>query len=72
MNTDERSVLTYDAPSALRVRTGLRAGKPLGDQVADLTHVTGVDQLARLYTQLTGKDCGCKQRQEWLNRMFPG
>jgi hypothetical protein len=59
-------------PYTLKVRTDLKAGKPLGDQVADFTHITGLDQLAGLYTQITGKNCGCKQRQEWLNRMFPG
>ena len=56
----------------MTVQTGVRAGKPLGDQVADLTHATGLDQLSKLYTQVTGQDCGCKQRQAWLNEKFPG
>ncbi|HMQ55687.1 MAG TPA: hypothetical protein PKE64_19015 [Anaerolineae bacterium] len=51
----------------LKLRTGLKAGKPLGDTVADLTHLTGVDRVADTYTQVTGKDCGCKRRQELLN-----
>ena len=50
----------------------LKAGKPLGDAVADLTQVTGLDKVAQLYTNLTGKDCGCQSRQEKLNRLFSG
>jgi hypothetical protein len=55
----------------MHVRTGLKAGQGLGDTVADLTHVTGIDQLARLYTQTTGKDCGCDKRRQVLNNLFP-
>jgi hypothetical protein len=56
----------------MHVRTDIKAGQGLGDTVADLTHVTGVDQLAKLYTQATGKDCGCAKRRETLNNLFPG
>jgi hypothetical protein len=55
----------------MKVRTGLIAGGGLGDTVADLTHLTGMDALAKTYTQLTGNDCGCAQRQEKLNQLFP-
>lgn len=43
----------------------------LGDTVAKITHATGLVKLAELYTQITGKDCGCKSRQEALNKLFP-
>jgi hypothetical protein len=55
----------------MNVRTGISAGNGLGDVVADVTHATGLDKLAHLYEQTTGKDCGCKERQEKLNQMFP-
>ncbi|MCX6064355.1 MAG: hypothetical protein NT121_01155, partial [Chloroflexi bacterium] len=58
-------------PTGLRVHSGLRAGKPLGDVLEDITHATGLVRLAELYTIVTGKDCGCKGRQGWLNRVFP-
>jgi hypothetical protein len=45
--------------------------KGLGDTIAKITHATGLDKLAELYTQLTGKDCGCKNRQEALNKLVP-
>ena len=57
--------------SGLRARTNLRAGKPLGDCVADFTHFTGIDKAAEFYTEVTGKDCGCKRRQDWLNEHGP-
>jgi len=53
----------------MKVRTGIMAGKGLGDTVADLTHLTGIDQLAKAYEQVTGKPCGCEQRQEKLNNL---
>ena len=52
-------------------KTGINAGQGLGDAIADLTHLTGVDRLADAYTKITGKDCGCKARQEELNERFP-
>jgi hypothetical protein len=55
----------------MKVKTNLKAGQPLGDRVANLTQATGLDKLAELYTQVTGLDCGCQQRQELLNHLFP-
>jgi hypothetical protein len=43
----------------------------LGDTVAKITHATGLDKLATLYTQVTGKPCGCASRQEALNKLGP-
>ncbi len=43
----------------------------LGDTVQKITHATGLDKLAQLYTQITGKDCGCRSRQEALNKLIP-
>jgi hypothetical protein len=56
----------------MKARTNLKAGQGLGDTVANFTHVTGLDQLAKAYTQVTGKDCGCDARREKLNQLFPG
>jgi hypothetical protein len=38
--------------------------------VADVTHITGIDRLAKLYEEVTGKPCGCSERQEKLNQVF--
>ena len=56
----------------MRVKTGVKSGKGLGDYVADFTHATGLDKISQTYTQLTGRDCGCEARREKLNRLVPG
>jgi hypothetical protein len=55
----------------MKVRTGIEAGKGLGDVVADIIQATGLDVLATEYTRLTGQSCGCQERQEALNNLFP-
>ena len=55
----------------MKVKTGIEAGKGLGDAVASFTHATGLDHLATFYTQVTGKDCGCETRREKLNQLVP-
>ena len=57
----------------MNVRTGIRAGAGLGDYVADIAHLTGMDRLAKTYENVSGKSCGCEQRQEKLNSLvqFP-
>lgn len=43
-----------------------------GDTVAKLTKKTGIDKAVDKITKAAGiKDCGCKKRQEALNRAFP-
>jgi hypothetical protein len=57
--------------------TGTRKGSivsintGLGDTVAVITTALGITKLAELYTNITGKDCGCKTRQEYLNKLVP-
>lgn len=43
----------------------------LGDTIYKITHATGLDKLAEIYTKITGKDCGCSHRQEVLNKLVP-
>lgn len=55
----------------LCLRTGIKAGKPLGDCCHDFIHMTGLDRLTKFFTHLTGKDCGCRTRQQTLNNLVP-
>lgn len=57
----------------MNVRAGVRAGAGLGDYIADIAHLTGMDRLAKTYENVSGKSCGCEQRQEKLNSLvqFP-
>ena len=68
MKSNEHQTMTT---SLLKVKTGLKAGKPLGDTVADFTHATGLDKLAETYTRVTGRDCGCERRRQFLNAISP-
>ena len=38
--------------------------KGLGDTIAKISEALGIDSLV-------GDDCGCKQRQDRLNNLFP-
>ena len=51
----------------MKIRSDIRAGEGLGDAIANLTHLTGIDRLAKSYEDITGNDCGCDARREKLN-----
>jgi hypothetical protein len=44
----------------------------LGDVVAKVAKATGAEAIAKAYEKKTGRDCGCKERREALNRIWPG
>ena len=41
--------------------------KGLGDDIKKITAATGLDQLAKRIAQILDEDCGCDDRQTWLN-----
>jgi hypothetical protein len=43
----------------------------LGDTIAKITRVTRIDKLVRRMSEDADSDCGCKKRQEALNKVFP-
>jgi hypothetical protein len=43
----------------------------LGDIVKTVAGLTGASRLAKLYTSLTGKDCGCEERKVNLDYFMP-
>ena len=45
--------------------------KGLGDTVAKFTKATGIKKVVDTVSKVTGKDCGCGERQDTLNRLFP-
>lgn len=55
----------------MRVHTGLIAGQGLGDVIAGFTQSTGIDQIAKSYEEITGRSCGCDERRQKLNILFP-
>ena len=49
-----------------------RRSRGLGDTIHKFTTDTGIHSLAQLGAKAVGKkDCGCKKRQEALNKAFP-
>ncbi len=40
----------------------------LGDSVEKVLKATGIDKIAK---KVLGEDCGCKERKEKLNKLFP-
>ena len=45
--------------------------KGLGDTIEKITKATGIKKVVKKVSEITGKDCGCDQRKETLNRLFP-
>ena len=46
--------------------------KGLGDSIEKFTKATGINAIAKAGAKAMGKkDCGCKKRQEALNKKFP-
>ena len=48
----------------------LKGDKGLGDTVERFTKATGIKNLVDKVSEFTGKDCGCKERRNLLNKMF--
>ena len=45
---------------------------PLGDRIESFTKVTGIKNIVESISQGLNVPCGCQQRKETLNKMFPG
>tara|TARA_R100000657_G_C4560514_1_gene29760 strand:+ start:323 stop:478 length:156 start_codon:yes stop_codon:yes gene_type:complete len=45
--------------------------KGLGDAIEKVTKATGIKYVVDKASNAVGKDCGCGQRRDSLNRMFP-
>jgi|TARA_R110000803_G_scaffold53139_1_gene109058 hypothetical protein len=45
--------------------------KGLGDSIEKFTKVTGIKKVVDTVSKVTGKDCGCSERKDALNREFP-
>jgi hypothetical protein len=46
----------------------IKKSEGLGDTVAKITEATGIDKLVKF---IAGEDCGCKERKQKLNELFP-
>jgi len=48
-----------------------RKSKGLGDTIHKVTKFLGIKKVVDNVSKVTKKDCGCKKRQQTLNRFFP-
>jgi hypothetical protein len=45
--------------------------KGLGDSIEKITKATGIKRVVDKVSKVTGNDCGCNERRDTLNRVFP-
>jgi len=45
--------------------------KGLGDTIKKITKATGIKKVVDTISKATGKDCGCEDRKNFLNKKFP-
>ena len=45
--------------------------KGLGDTIEKFTKATGIKKVVDKVSEVTGIDCGCDERKELLNKVFP-
>ena len=48
-----------------------KKSKGLGDTVEKITKATGIKAVVDAISEATGIDCGCGERKDLLNKMFP-
>jgi hypothetical protein len=48
-----------------------KKSKGLGDTIEKITKATGIKKVVEKVSKATDKDCGCADRKETLNRLFP-
>jgi hypothetical protein len=51
-------------------RDSIKKSEGLGDTIEKITKATGIKKAVEIFSKLTGKDCGCDERKEWLNKEF--
>ena len=48
-----------------------RKAKGFGDTIEQITEATGIKAVVEVFSKATGLDCGCDERKEKLNKLFP-
>lgn len=52
-------------------RTRIAPSRGLGDTIERFTSATGIKKVVDTVAKAAGKDCGCGERRDTLNRAFP-
>jgi|TARA_R110002012_G_scaffold160065_1_gene321763 hypothetical protein len=48
-----------------------KKSKGLGDTISKITEATGIKAVVDKVSELTGIDCGCEERKQALNKLYP-
>ena len=51
--------------------SGPRQSRGLGDSIENFTQATGINKVVDTVSKVTGTPCGCGERRDTLNRLFP-
>jgi hypothetical protein len=54
-----------------KVSSSRKPSRGLGDSIERITKATGIKKVVEKGSKALGKDCGCSNRRDTLNRMFP-
>jgi|TARA_R110000744_G_scaffold299758_3_gene409124 hypothetical protein len=49
----------------------MKKSKGLGDTIEKITTATGIKKIVDVVSKVVKKDCGCNEKKETLNRLFP-
>ena len=49
----------------------LKKSKGLGDTIEKITEATGIKAVVEAVSEATGIDCGCGERKDLFNKLFP-
>mgnify|MGYP003128883065 CR=1 FL=1 len=54
-----------------RTKVSELKSRGLGDTIEKFTRATGIKKVVDTVAKATNSDCGCNQRRDTLNRVFP-
>ena len=55
----------------IKLKTLVKKDRGLGDTIAKITKATGIKKVVDTAFGAFNKDCGCRERQSKLNKLFP-
>ena len=68
-STDKQSTEALGKPKRTYKKKAKKS-KGLGDDIEKFTEATGIKKVVEKVSEITGKDCGCAKRKEYLNNRF--
>ena len=64
-------MVTLRGDHLLKFNFMTKKSKGLGDSIEKITKATGIKKVVDTVSKVIKKDCGCAERKDTLNRLFP-